>query len=217
MKPKETLIILLVVGIAGYLISLYFGVIWLGLGILMLSGTFFIGYLVGNSRQYFESKWAYRIITVFALSIVAFHALRFATDFERRDYKKNLMLQSRKTIDEGISKNTVQSMMLEILREYQTGEYKTINETVNANIGERLQKGGVFLSYYDLLEEKPEEDDDTDFFYVMDEGKDSFQVIVVPNIPNGKDPGFENYNGKTGRFQMEFTLTKEGVKYEEAN
>ena len=61
------------------------------------------------------------------------------------------------------------------------------------------------------------DDDEADFFYEFDEAADVMTVIVVANIPPGEKEDYQNYNGNTGRFEMEFTLTKEGVSYEVAN
>ena len=34
---------------------------------------------------------------------------------------------------------------------------------------------------------------------------------------NGRDPGFKNYDGKTGMLQARATLTEKGLKYESEN
>ena len=80
MKTKVTLISVLIFGVFGYLIPLYFGEVWLGLGILLISATIFIAILLGDSRQYFESKWAYRIITGLTLLLIVFHGLKFRSE-----------------------------------------------------------------------------------------------------------------------------------------
>ena len=55
------------------------------------------------------------------------------------------------------------------------------------------------------------------FFYEKDEAEDIVKFIVVANIPPGADPDYENYNGNSGRLEMQFTVSREGVDYEVLN
>lgn len=223
-NTKRILIALPVIGAIGYLVPLYFGNIWLGLGILLLTATVFIAFLLGDSRQYFESKSAYRFVTGIVLVLVVFHAIRFSVDYGKRDFQKNLLLEIRKTIEEGIATNEVQGDMFYALRNYHSGEYDSIVSSAKDVFKDRIEADGVFLSKFDLRENSDpnyvideDADDEADLFYEFDEATDEMKVIVVANIPPGENLDFQNYNGNTGRFEMEFTLTKEGVSYEVAN
>ena len=206
-----------VLALAGYLIPIYLGFMWVGLGLLLFFATVYMALLVGNSRQYFESKTNYRVITLLAACLMFFHAVRFVHDYQRRDYQKELLLEIRHTIDEGITKNDVQNALFEVLRSYKNEEFETIVASSKHYLGDRLGKDGVFISEFDLNQNNSEKNDFTDFFYNIDEEADEINITVVANIPHGQDLKFENYNGEMGRFEMEFTLTKEGVHYEVVN
>lgn len=223
-NTKRILIALPVIGTIGYLVPLYFGNIWLGLGILLLTATMFIAFLLGDSRQYFESKRAYLFFTGIVLVLVVFHAIRFSVDYGKRDFQKNLLLEIRKTLEEGIATNEVQGDMFYALRNYHSGEYDSIVLSAKDVFKDRIEADGVLLSKFDLRENSDpnyvideDADDEADLFYEFDEAADVMKVIVVANIPPGENLDFQNYNGNTGRFEMEFTLTKEGVSYEVAN
>ena len=223
-NTNKMLIAIPIIGAIGYLVLLYFGKIWIGLGILLLAATMFIALLLGNSRQYFESKSAYQFFTGIVLVLVVFHAIRFSVDYGKRDFHKNLLLEIRKTIEEGIATNEVQGDMFYALRNYHNGEYDSIVLSAKDVFKDRIEADGVFLSKFDLRENSDpnyvideDADDEADLFYEFDEAADVMKVIVVANIPPGENLDFQNYNGNTGRFEMEFTLTKEGVSYEVAN
>lgn len=169
MKTKVTLVSVLIFGVFGYLIPLYFGEVWLGLGILLISATIFIAILLGDSRQYFESKWAYRIITGLTLLLIVFHGLKFSIDYGKRDFQRNLLLEIRKTIEEGIATNEVQVDMFYALRNYHNGDYDSIVSSAKDVFKDRIEADGVLLSKFDLRENSDpnyviEEDDDADFF-----------------------------------------------------
>lgn len=207
--------IITLVGIAGYLIPLYFGNIWLAIGCILSTGIIFVALLVGNSRQFFKSKNAYRLLTLLAVVFVVAHTLRYSFDYNRRDLQTELLLEIRKTIEIGVANSDVKMALFEVLREYHLNDGDSIVNLANEMLEDRLTDEHIFLSKAGM--EGYEKEELTEYFYESDNINDEFQVIVVSNIPNGEDPEFKNYNGNVGRLEMVFELSTNGVFYEIRN
>ena len=201
----------------GYLISVYFENIWLGYFILLAVSTVFIATLMGRSKAYFESIVSYRVVTGLAFLLILAHVIAFALDYNRRDFQKELVLEIRHRIDEGVAKSEIQGSLLYALSRYKVDEYSTVMEAYKSEYGERLAENGVYISDFDI--EKPEgfDDDEMDYYYEIDEANDEITITVATIVSNGEDPEFQNKNGQTGKYEIAFTLNKQGVNYEVLN
>ncbi len=123
---SKYLIVVITLSIMGFMIPLYFGKAWLGLFILLLLAMTFLGMLFKLFNLNIKSKYARVGFSAYALLLVAFHALAFAHDYGRRDYQKELLLEIRQTIEEGITKSAVQKELMYVLGEYHKQEENSI-------------------------------------------------------------------------------------------
>ncbi len=207
---KETKLLLMgiVAACSVYLTLLHFGLIWLGLFLSLLIAIFLLIKLIiiGNNRLH--SKTSKRIIIGSFSLIILFNALVFVIDFSKRDFQKDLLLEIRKYIDEGLTKSEVQVELTHVLSKYYSENYSSIVQAVNNSMEDRLGDEGNFL--LDHVE-------DINYFYTLDEAKDELTVIAVCDVSLGQDSEYVNFDGQKGRFEMQFTLTKEGVEYEVRN
>lgn len=221
---KETKLLFggIVLAAAGFFIPLFFGKIWLGLFIALIVATIFLGILLSLSKEKFESKWAYRVVYTLVVLIVLFNAVSFVHDYGMRNYQKEILLDIRKTIDYGITQSDVREKFMYVLGQYHQKDGESIVSTFRNLMPEHLGEDGVYVSDFDLstiVEDSlaDDVDDNINHFYEIDEDADEVRVIVVTDISEGADPNYENYDGQKGRFEMEFTLNKEGVSYEVLN
>ncbi|MCG8373867.1 MAG: hypothetical protein MI700_10055 [Balneolales bacterium] len=197
-----------------YTIPLYFGKAWLGLFLLLLTGIAYLGVLTKYFNIHVESIFARRGFFLYALLLVTFHALAFAYDYGRKDFQKEILLQIRQTIEEGITKSTVQKQLVYVLGQYHLQEENSLVETVEQILSENLGEYGEFI---ELPDQEPKPDDAMDYFYIKDREGDSFSVIGVSNVLYGASPEFQNYDGQVGRLELRVILSKEGVRYEVVN
>jgi hypothetical protein len=215
---KETKVLLgaVVVAPLAYVIPLSMGNIWLGYFLLLCVAVTFLGILIKFASSELDTKAFKRIFIGITGTLIAINILLFAHDYSRKDYQKDLLLEIRKIIDGGIAKTDVQKDMTHILARYHSEDRDSIVETARELIPEKLGENGIYISNFDLQQDSVN-DDETNFFYEIDEEDDELIVIVVTDISLGEDPEFENYDGQVGRFEMEFTVNKEGVEYEVRN
>jgi hypothetical protein len=223
---KETKLLVGGIGVAvlGFFISLYFQKIWLGLFIALLVGVIFLGRLVSLSKKEFDSRNSYLIMYGIVALIILFNAIAFAHDYGIRNFQPELLLDIRKTIDRGIAKAEIEAEMIYVLGQYHQQERESVVETYRDLNPERLGEDGIFISDFDQevarkqeLDKEFTDDDNTNYYYEIDEEADELKVIVVTEVSLGEDPEFENYDGQTGQFEMMFTLSEEGVDYEVRN
>jgi len=199
--------------IIGFMVPLYFGKAWLGLFILLLIGMVFLGTLVKFANQNIKSKYARVGFSVYALLLVAFHALAFAHDYGQKDYQKELLLEIRQTIEEGITKNAVQRELIYILGEFHKQDENSIIELAEDILVENLNENGEFDD--NPGHEKP--DDAMSYYYTSKLEAGEFFVIGISKVVPGADPTFKNYNGSTGMLELKLVLGESGVSYEVAN
>jgi len=214
----------LIIAAAGYFIPLYFGHIWLGLFIALVTAVIFLGRLLSLGKEEVESAAAYRVVYGLIVLVVAFNALAFARDYGMRDYQKDLLLEIRKTIETGITRADVQEKMIYVLGHYHRNNRESVVETFKELMGDHLGENGVYLSDFDLNPVRKaasgsdlSDEDTINYFYKTDAEKDEVKVIVVSEIAPGSNAEYENFDGQTGRLEMMFTLNKEGVGYEVLN
>ena len=82
----------------------------------------------------------------------------------------------------------------------------------------------IFLAKYDSIVTKdgsfnPKSlgEESTLYLYLSKAEGDSVVLVGESRYITGMDPDFKNYSGETGRFQVEGTLTSNGISYERAN
>lgn len=208
----------------GFFIPLYFQKIWLALFFALLIGVVFMSSLLIKAKDNFESKSTYRIVVGLASLIILFNAIAFVHDYGWKDYQKDLLLEIRKTIDEGSTKADVQEKLIYVLGQYHQNDRESIVATFRELMPEYLGEDGVYLSDYDLRKADKDSssvsqssDDLINHFYEIDEDEDEIRVFVVSEVALGEDPEHKNYDGQTGQFEMKFTLNEEGVTYEVLN
>ena len=223
-KETKLLIGAVVLSAIGFFIPLYLGKIWIALFIALLIGIVFLGRIVSLSRNEFESKTAYRVVYGLVTVVVLFNAIAFAHDYGRKDFQKNILLEIRKTIDTGITKADVQEKLIYVLGQYHQNDRESVVETFRELMPEKLGEDGVYVSDFDLRDTgnlsaklEPDESDNINHFYEIDEEEDEIKVLVVAEVSLGEDPEYQNYDGQTGKFEMMFTLNEEGVSYEVLN
>lgn len=210
---SKYLIVVIPLSIIGFMIPLYFGKAWLGLFILLLLGMIFMGTLVKFANLNIKSKYVRVGFSVYALLLVAFHALAFAHDYGRKDYQKELLLEIRQTIEEGITKNAVQRELIYVLGEYHKQDENSIIELAEDILEDNLIENGEFDEYPEL--EEP--DDAMAYYYNSNKQSGEFLVIGVSKVVPGADPKFKNYDGSTGMMELKLVLKESGVSYEMAN
>lgn len=208
----------------GFFIPLYFQMIWLGLFITLFVGAIFLGRMVSLSKDNFESITSYRVIYGFVFLIILFNTIAFAHDYGIRDFQSEILMDIRKTIDQGIAKAEVEEELIYVLGQYHQQGKESIIETYRELNPGRLGEDGVFISDFDKevarkqeLDKEFSDDDNTNYYYEIDENSDELKVIVVTDVSHGDDPEYENYDGQKGRFEMMFTLSDDGVEYEVRN
>lgn len=218
-KETKRLFGALALAAAGFFVPLYFGKIWLALGMALAVAFLFLGSLLKQSKKDFESKWTWRVVAGLAVLIMLFNAISFVHDYGMKDYQKGLLLEIRKTIDSGITQADVREKFLYVLGQYHQNDRESIVATYRDLMSEHLGENGIYLSDQDLRIEKDSSnaDDNINHFYEIDEDADEVKIIAVTDISLGSDQEYENYDGQIGRFEMEFTLNKEGVSYEVLN
>lgn len=216
-KETKLLIGAICASIFAYLIPLYFGKVWLGYFLLIFIGVLYLGSLIRFASLNLRSKSSRYIIMGLAGLLIVFQILAFAHDYSRKDYQKNLLLEIRKIIDSGITKSDVQKELTYVLAKYHKDDRDSIIETARDVIPEKLGEDGVYISDFDIKETDDEEDDNLNYFYEIDEEADELTVIVVADVSRGEEASFENYDGQTGKYEMQFTLSDEGVDYEVRN
>ncbi|MAL18979.1 MAG: hypothetical protein CL670_04755 [Balneola sp.] len=215
---KETKVLLgaVIAAPLAYVIPLSMGNIWLAYFLLLCVVVAFLGSLIMFASDELDSRNYKRIFIGVTCTLIVINMLLFTHDYSRKDYQKSLLLEIRKIIDEGVTKNDVQKDLTHIFARYHSEDRDSIVKTARELIPEKLGENGIYISNFDL-EEDTVRDDNTNFFYEIDEEADELSIIVVTDISLGEQPGFENYDGQAGRFEMEFTLNKEGVEYEVRN
>lgn len=223
-KEDKLLIGALVLSAIGFFGPLFAGMIWVALFFAMLFGIIFLGRLVSVSKQYFDSKGAYYFVYGLVGLIILFHAIAFAHDYGMRDFQKDLLLEIRKTIDTGITKSDVEEKLIYVLGQYYQHDRESVVQTFKDLMSDNLGKDGVYLADFDLTKSgklkgkiNPDESDQINHFYEIDEEKDEVRVYAVTDVSPGEDPEYQNYDGQKGRFEMIFTLNEEGVSYEVLN
>lgn len=221
---RETKLLIggIVIAALGFFIPLYFGKIWIALFIALLTGIIFLGRMVSLSKDEFESETTYRVVYGLVILVVLFNAIAFASDYGNRDFQKDLLLEIRKVIDEGVTKADVQEKLVYVLSQYHQNDRESIVATFRELMPEQLGEDGIYVSDHDLRiaeypDDQQKEDDNINHFYEIDEEEDEIRVLVVGEVSLGEDPEYENYDGQKGQFEMIFTLNKEGVRYEVLN
>ncbi|MAO65503.1 MAG: hypothetical protein CL666_10935 [Balneola sp.] len=215
-NETKLLIGAILAGSIAYLVPLYFGSIWLGYTLLLLITISFLGSLIWFARLNLESKISRRVVIGVTGTLLICNILLFVHDYNRKDYQKNILLEIRKILDTGIARSDVQKELTYVFSRYHTGDRNSVVETARDVMPERLGEDGIYLSEFDL-EENSLNDDNTNYFYELDEEADELRVIVVTDVSRGENPEFKNYDGQVGRLEMEFTVNKQGVGYEVRN
>jgi hypothetical protein len=216
-SENKLLIWALVTSGVAYLLPLYIGNIWLGYSLLLLVAVLYLASLIRFAGLNLKARSSRYIVMGIAGTLVVGQVLAFAHDYSRKNYQKNILLEIRKKIDTGIAKSDVQKELTYLFAQYHQEDRTSIVETARDLIPEKLGENGVYISDFDLDKKNMEEDDNANFFYEMDEAADELTVFVVSDVPLGDDPDFENYDEQTGRYEMKFTLSDEGVEYEVRN
>lgn len=223
---KETKVLFgaVLLGALAFFIPLYFGMVWLALFNIFVIAFLFLGRLVTWSKDIFESKSAYRIMYGLVGIIVLFNAISFTHDYARKDFQKNTLLEIRKIIDTGVTKADVQEKLVYVLGQYHQYDRESIVDTFRELMPESLGENGVYISDFDLTKSGklkgnigPDESDQINHFYEINEEEDEIKVLVVADVSIGQDPEYRNYDGQYGKFEMMFTLNEKGVSYEVLN
>lgn len=222
---KEVKIFLgaIVLAAIGFLFLLSIQNIWFGLFFAELVGVVYIIRLLVISKKLSESELAFRITFGLVLIVILVNSTWSITQYNRRDYQKNLLLDIRKTIGIGVAKADVQKDLTYVLGQYHLNEKTSIIESARELIAEKLGENGVYISNDDLryMKEKGNSNwdgnDDTNYFYEIDEDEDQIKVFVISEIALGEHTDYQNYDRQIGKYEMVFTLNKEGVKYEVLN
>ena len=222
-KEIKILIGAIVLATIGFLVLLYIQKIWFGLFFAELVGIVYVIRLLVMNKKLFESIRAYRITFGLVLIVILVNSVWSIDQYNRRDFQKNLLLDIRKTIGKGVAKADVQKDLTYILGQYHLNKKTSIIESARELIPEKLGENGVYISNADLtnMKEKGNIDwdgnDDTNYFYETDEDQDQLKVIVISEIALGELADYQNYDGQIGKYEMVFTLNKQGVKYEVLN
>lgn len=209
--------------------------LWLAAGLLFVSGAFFIPEQAGSiwPSLFWGSGAAIVYLAVLSLYwlpqiesatkrramgwtlgiLVFFSGVSAALSYEGTQRQVELLPEIRTTIEKGIAETKIQEPLLKTLRDYHRQEGE-----------ERRSVGNLFRAKYDsligsdsLFSYGAADPDGMLHIYVSHLEKDSVVLVAESSYINGREPDFKNFSGNSGQFQMRGILTKNGVRYEQAN
>lgn len=219
-KETKLLIVSILIATLSFIVALYFQKIWLALFLALITAIIFLTRIVIRSKSEFETKSSYRFFYGLISLMILVNGVSFVHDYGNRNYQKNLLLDIRKTIDQGITKTDIQEKLIYVLRVYHEEDRESIVETFQELIPERFSENGIYLSDFDISEANRSDsdiDDNLNHFYEIDNERDEIRLYVVADVSVGQDTNYKNYDGQIGQFEMLLVLNQEGVDYEILN
>jgi hypothetical protein len=199
----------IVLSTVAYLIPLSFGNAWLGFFFVLVIAVAFLGVLNKFMGKNLDSKAIKTSLSIYLMVLISFQTLVSVHDYARKDSQKEILIEIRQVIEEGITKAQVQKPLLYVLSEYQKQTEGTITELAHQILGEKLEENGRFDTDLD----REEEEDEDIYFYEEDQANDVLTVIAVSKVVPGANTEFQNFDGQTGMLEIRVSLSKKGVSY----
>lgn len=211
MKREAGYIIAGIMGVAACAgTSFITGSIWMSFFAALFIGLFYLIWLDRKILQNIESAWQKTIIRALIILLVFAQFFSAYMTYGHTQFMQNNLVETRSSIDEGISKIKTQEILLETL-EYYYSQPGNANATIASSfrevMGDRLQANGTITFA---------ERTDLHFIYEII-SPDEVMITASAKIGRGENPDFENVSSKTGRYQAVATLTPNGIDYEREN
>lgn len=194
-------------------ISFFTGNIWSGFFAALAIGLIYLIWLDRKVLQTIESttqKTAIRVLIILLVSAQFFAAYM---TYNRSQFSESNLIQTRASIDEGISKIRTQEVLLETLEHFYSqpeDANATIASSFHEVMGDRLNDDGSI----DMSE--PGVQTDIYFEYEI-VSPDEVAITASARIGQGQNPDFVNVSSQTGKYQAVATLTPNGISYEREN
>lgn len=207
---------------------------WIGVGIFITAGAFFIPVQSGSLWPsvisasvaafiyvvVFLAVWLPKIqparkrkaIAVTLTVLLVFSGGSAMLSYESSVRQKERLKNIRTHLEKEIIKSYIQKPMLVTLRGYYNSEYDDTG------------LGQVFKAKYDSLVTQDSlftfgnrNENQSIFIYLANASPDTLVLVGESSIVEGKNGDFENYSKEKGRFQVRGILTSNGVDYEREN
>lgn len=187
--------------------------VWAGFFTALFIGLFYLIWLDRKILRTIESLSQKAIIRSLIILLVFAQFFAAYMTFNRSQFAQINLMETRSSIDEGVSKLRTQEVLLETLKHY-TSQPEDANATIASSfrevMGDRLHPDGT------LEMDEPGIQTDIHFEYEII-SPDEVTITASARIGNGENPDFINVNSQTGKYQGVATLTPNGIDYEREN
>lgn len=138
------------------------------------------------------------LIVLFISTFVVSYTL-----YERSQFQSELLTEIRSTIEEGIMTSELSTISLEVLKH--EGSYV---EAIQELYGEDAESGVEIRSVDDI---------GTFRIIVTEMGEDEVVLSAISDWVRGRDAGFRNLDGESGKVQTMIIINQTGAVYERQN
>jgi hypothetical protein len=173
------------------------------------AGIYLVALVAYTMRAPFPRKtrivtWACFLLTSGAV-LIAWTGMDSTSHWQRRT-----LVEIRRTIGQGIMQATIRDTLFRVLELYYAQEPKK-KESVGL-IFQQLHPGMRAGTHF-----PPEYEGAQPTTFIGAVSDHEIVLVGQEMYVKGRDPGFKNYDGKTGMLQARATLTEKGLKYESEN
>lgn len=187
--------------------------IWSGFLTAILIGIIYLIILDRKLVQSLENPNHKVTIRVLIAALVLVQSYAAYIVYDRSQFMRTNLAETRSSIDEGVSKMLTQQALLDVFKHYYSQEDQT-NATIASSfrdvMGDRLNTDGTV----DFSE--PNVNRDIIFNYEI-LSPDEVVITASAKIGKGENPEFINVSNETGKYQAFATLTPNGIDYEREN
>jgi hypothetical protein len=217
-KPEWALVVAGVLSVVSYNLFAMSGYRWGGIITAMVIVYIYLFYLNSWASANLKNKSTQIVIRVFVFLTVVFQSIFMYQFYEKSSFQEETLINIRKIIDTGILSTEYRPAMAEALHHFHQTDSESIEESVRAVFGERLNEDGT-LRPTDNFDPGNQElyYDDYTVIYEFGEDEQSFRIYGIGKVSRGEDADFLNKDGSTGKLQFMAELSREGVRHERQN
>lgn len=214
MKREAGYIIAGVLGVAASAgISFATGNIWAGFLTAIFVGILYLIILDLKTVQTLENPTQKLVFRLLIVALVLAQSLAAYMVYDRSQFMKENLAETRSSLDEGTSKLHAQQALLDTFKYYYSQSSQadaTIASSFKEVMGDRLQADGTIR----LID--PDFNQDIVFRYEI-LSPDEVMITASAKIGGGENPEFINVSNQTGKYQAIATVTPNGIDYEREN
>jgi hypothetical protein len=193
-------------------ISFATGDIWAGFLTAIFVGILYLIILDRKVVQSLEKPGQKITFRILIIALVLAQSFAAYVVYDRSHFMEQNLVETRSSIDEGISKMYTQKVLFDTFKHYHVQpeeDNASIASSFQEVMGDRLQADGTV----DFAENV---DRDIVFNYEI-LSPNEVVITASAKIGKGENPEFVNVSNQTGKYQAIATLTPSGIDYEREN